>query len=109
MSQHAGVHTALLIGPLIYGKGRGPINQRSMQAPDIAKCIIQLGHGFRLLAGQNAWSNIHVHDLSDQIVALTEAAINQRPGLWNEDGIYCLESGKMVTSPTLADTTLTPH
>ena len=96
MSQRAGVRTTLLIVPLIYGKGRGPINQRSMQAPDIAKCIIELGHGFRLQAARNTWSNIHIHDLSDQIVTLTEAAIEQRPGLWNEDGIYCPENGKMV-------------
>ena len=107
MSQPAGVRTALLIVPLIYGKGRGPVNQRSMQAPDIAKCIIELEHGFRLQAGRNAWSNIHIHDLSDQIVALTEAAIDQRPGLWSEDGIYCLESGNMVMNSTVTDTILT--
>ena len=96
LSRPAGVRTALLIVPLIYGEGRGPLNQRSMQAPEIAKFTIQGGHGFRLQAGHNAWSNIHVHDLSDHIVALTEAAINQRPALWNENGIYCLEGGKMV-------------
>ena len=72
------------------------MNQSSMQAPDIAKAIIELGHGFRLQAGRNVWSNIHIHDLSAQIVSLTEAAVDQRPGLWIEDGIYCLESGKMV-------------
>ena len=96
LSQPAGVRTALLIVPLIYGEGRGPLNQRSIQAPEIARCIIQGGHGFRLQAGHNAWSNIHVHDLSDQIVALTEAALIQPPALWNENGIYCLESGEMV-------------
>lgn len=96
LSQPAEVRTALLIVPLVYGEGRGPLIQRSNQAPEIARCIIQGGYGFRVQAGYNAWSNIHVHDLSDQIVALTEAAINQQPELWNEDGIYCLESGKMV-------------
>ncbi len=107
MSQPAGVRTALLIVPLIYGKGRGPFNQRSIQAPALAKCIIQLGYGFRLQAGQNAWSNIHLHDLSDQIVTLTEAAINhQREGLWKEDGIYCLESGKMVPKSPVTSNTL---
>lgn len=66
LSQPARVRTALLVVSLIYGEGRGPLNR---------------GHGFRLQAGHNAWSNIHIHDLSDQIVALTEAVINQRPAL----------------------------
>ena len=96
ISQPAAGRPARQIVPLIYGKGRGPMNNPSMQAPDIARSIIKLGHGFRLQAGRNVWSNIHIHDLSEQIVALTEAAIDQRPGLWNEDGIYCLESGNMV-------------
>lgn len=107
ISQPAQINTALLIVPLIYGQGRGPTNQRSIQAPEVARCIIQSGHGFRLGAGQNTWSNIHIHELSDQIVALTEAAINQRAGLWKEDGIYCLENGKMVMSPTMTSPTLT--
>lgn len=54
-------------------------------------------YGFRLGAGQNAWSNIHIHDLSDQILA--EAATNQRSGLGNDNGIYCLENGKMIMNP----------
>lgn len=37
-----------------------------------------------------------MHDLSEQIVALTEAATKQRGGPWNEDGVSCLEGGKMV-------------
>ena len=96
ISQPAQVRTAFLVIPLIYGKGRGPGNQRSIQAPEIARCTIKLGHGFRLEAGQNAWSNIHIQDLSNQLVALTEAALNQREDLWSENGIYCLENGKMV-------------
>lgn len=96
ISQPAHVRTALLVIPLIYGTGRGPVNQRSIQAPEIARSTLHLGHGFRLGAGQNAWSNIHIHDLSDQVLALAEAAINQRKGLWNENGIYCLENGNMV-------------
>lgn len=103
ISQPAHVRTALLVVPLVYGRGRGSFNQRSIQAPEIARCTIQLGHGFRLGAGENAWSNIHVHDLSDQIVALTAAAVQQKAGLWNDGGIYCLENGKMVCSPPVID------
>ncbi|KAL8851724.1 MAG: hypothetical protein Q9221_003334 [Calogaya cf. arnoldii] len=95
ISQPAHVRTALLVVPLIYGTGRGPCHKMSIQAPEIARCTLKLGHGFRLGAGENAWSNIHIHDLSDQIFALTEAATNQKTGLWSENGIYCPENGKM--------------
>ena len=107
ISQPAQARTALLIIPLIYGQGRGPGHQRSIQAPEIARCTIQSGHGFRLGAGQNTWSNIHIHDLSDAIVALTEAASDQQSGLRKEDHIYCLENGKMVMNPTVTSPTLT--
>ena len=107
ISQPAQARTALLIIPLIYGQGRGPGHQRGIQAPEIARCIIQSGHGFCLGAGQNTWSNIHIHDLSDALVALTEAASDQQSGLRKEDDIYCLENRKMVMNPTVISPTLT--
>ncbi|OBT82247.1 hypothetical protein VE02_09200 [Pseudogymnoascus sp. 03VT05] len=62
------IKTALLICPLIYGVGRGPGNQRSIQAPEIARVSLKNKEGFKLGAGQNSWSNIHVNDLSDLYV-----------------------------------------
>lgn len=91
--------TALLICPLIYGTGRGSCNQRSIQVPEIAKSTLRLGHGFRLGAGLNAWSTIHIQDLGNQIFSLLRAAVSNKPGLWNTDGIYCLENGRMVRCP----------
>ncbi|OBT76837.1 hypothetical protein VF21_04794 [Pseudogymnoascus sp. 05NY08] len=87
------IKTALLICPLIYGAGRGPGNQRSIQAPEIARVSLKNKEGFKLDAGQNSWSNIHVHDLSDLCLKLVEAAVSQKHGLWNKEGIYCPENG----------------
>lgn len=90
------IKTALLISPLIYGTGRGPGNQRSIQAPEIARVSLKNREGFKLEAGKNSWSNIHVHDLGDLCLKLVETAISKKHGLWNKEGIYCPENGLMV-------------
>ena len=95
------IKTALIVGPLIYGVGRGPLNSRSIQAPEIARITLQQRQGFRLGAGLSCWSNIHIHDLGSLFVALLDAAVDSKSGLWNEDGIYLPENGKMVYSHLL--------
>ncbi|KAM0798619.1 hypothetical protein BDR22DRAFT_823100 [Usnea florida] len=74
LSQPAEVRTASLIGPLIYGEGRGPLNQRTIQALKLPSASSR----------EDMTSVFKLHDLSDQIVALTEAAIIRQPALWNE-------------------------
>jgi hypothetical protein len=92
------VRTALLPGPLIYGRGRGLWNKRTIQPTEIAKTTLQLGHGFRLNGGKNLWNNIHVADLGGLVGLLLKAATEGRnDGLWNRDGIYHPENGKMVS------------
>lgn len=46
------VRTAIVCPPTIYGKGRGPGNQRSIQMPELAKCILQEKKGFQVGAGK---------------------------------------------------------
>lgn len=87
----------MIVGPHIYGVGRGPINQRSVQAPEITRATLQLGHGFKLNEGQNIWSNIHVHDLSNLVSLLVEAAKDGRDGFWNHDGVFNVENGELVS------------
>lgn len=90
------VKSALIVGPHFYGTGRGPINTRSMQAPDIVKATLKLNEGFRLEEGKNSWSYLHVQDLSDLIVLLIEAAVDSKTEkLWGHDGIYIPENGSM--------------
>ena len=50
-SDHPGIRTAIVCPPCIYGKGRGPGNQRSIQMPDLTKCILQEKKGFRVGEG----------------------------------------------------------
>jgi hypothetical protein len=36
-----GPKTALIFPPIIYGKGNGPVNQRSIQIPELSRVAIQ--------------------------------------------------------------------
>lgn len=91
------VKTSLIVGPLIYGVGRGPVNQRSVQAPEIARATLKLGHGFKLNEGKNVWSNVHVHDLASLVSLLVDAAKDGKDGFWNEDGVFNVENGELVS------------
>ncbi|PSN64165.1 NAD(P)-binding protein [Corynespora cassiicola Philippines] len=90
------IKTALIVGPHFYGIGRGPVNTRSIQAPEIARIALKLQKGFRLGEGNNRWSYLHVHDLSDLVAKLVDAAVErQATGIWNQEGIYLPENGNM--------------
>lgn len=83
---------------MIYGHGRGPVNQRSIQIPSLAKATLENGYSPVVGKGLASWSNVHISDVAQLILKLLEAAQskdNQKP-LWNADGIYFAEAGKMV-------------
>lgn len=91
------VRTALIAGPCIHGKGDGPVNQRSIQAPEIARVTLERKKGFRLGQGQSIWGNVHIHDLGRLFVALLEAALAGDGQVWNQNGLYFPENGKLVS------------
>ncbi|RAK96009.1 uncharacterized protein BO80DRAFT_459385 [Aspergillus ibericus CBS 121593] len=86
--------TALIFPPIIYGRGRGPINQRSIQIPELARVTIQRGQGVQVGKGDSTWSNVHVSDVSSIFVKLVEKVLRNEDGeLWNENGLYFPGSG----------------
>jgi hypothetical protein len=98
-SRNPHVRTAIVYGPLIYGKGRGPVNQRSIQIPDLAKVALQHGRGVHVGRGFNTWSTIHIADLTNLFVRLViEASRTSNMQLWNENGVFFAEAGKIVSS-----------
>lgn len=92
--------SALVVGPLIYGKGSGPGNTRTIQGPAIADYALRKGQPFQIGKGESVWSSIHVSDLGRLFTSLLKAAIDGRPGLWNNDGLIFAESGSTVSSQT---------
>ena len=50
--------------------------------------------------GKARWNNVHVSDLAQLFVLLTEAAVsnNTNSALWNEEGYYLVENGEHLWS-----------
>lgn len=93
----ANVKPAIVCPPTIYGPGRGPGNQRSIQVPELSRCTLQKGHGIQVGAGKTFWTNVHVNDLSDVFVALVEAAVaGGGKASWGNEGYYFTENGEHV-------------
>lgn len=97
------VKTALVVGPIIYGKGSGPGNTRTVQGPAIAEYALQKGKPFQIGKGESIWSAIHISDLGKLFVALLRAAIEGRSGIWNNDGVIFAESGSIVSGSLSID------
>ncbi|KAJ6781674.1 hypothetical protein PWT90_01424 [Aphanocladium album] len=91
------VRTAIVYGPMIYGHGTGPVNQRSIQVPSLARSTLQHGYSPVVGKGLAAWSHVHVSDIAELILKLVAAAQkkNSEKPLWNADGIYFAEAGKI--------------
>ncbi|KAE8372033.1 hypothetical protein BDV26DRAFT_274936 [Aspergillus bertholletiae] len=86
--------TAVVYPPIIYGRGRGPINQRSVQIPELSRITLQNKTGYQVGRGLSIWSNVHVTDVSQIFVTLVEKAVAGEEGpFWNENGIYFAENG----------------
>jgi nucleoside-diphosphate-sugar epimerase len=82
------------------GRGRGPSNTRSRQAYELAHLILTGKYVPIIGQGKARWNNVHVSDLAQLFVLLTEAALNNNTSsdLWNEKGYYLVENGEHVWS-----------
>jgi len=91
------VKTAIVCPPTIYGPGRGPGNQRSIQVYDLTSVTLQQGHGVMMGEGQNRWTNVHVHDLSNVYLELVEAAVaGGGKATLDDQGYYFTENGEFI-------------
>lgn len=91
----ADVKTAIVCPSLIYGQGRGPGNQRSIQAYELSRLILERGAGFTIGNEDYMWFNVHVHDLSRLYLSLLEAAVaGGGKASWNVEGYYLVENGE---------------
>lgn len=93
------VHTALILGPVIYGESQGPCNRRSIQIPELARATLKRGRGLQVGEGLNRWTHVHITDLGDLFVRLVQAALEDRPDredVWNTHGVHLVGVGEMV-------------
>lgn len=84
------VRTAIVCPSTVYGPGRGPDNQRSVQVYNYAATTLRRGKGFVINEGTNVWTESHVQDLSNIFLALVTAAMEPGGGkaTWNDEGYY---------------------
>ncbi|KAL4799958.1 hypothetical protein BDV19DRAFT_384797 [Aspergillus venezuelensis] len=91
----SGPKTAIVFPPIIFGKGRGPGNQRSIQVPSIAKNALQRKEAAYVGRGLAKWGAIHVADLAGLFGKLVEKAVAGGEGeIWDEYGLYFVENGE---------------
>ncbi len=91
------VDTAIVCPPCIYGKGRGPGNQRSVQLYELARMTLEQKHGVQVGAGKTRWTSVHVSDLSNCFLKLVEdAAMRAGKATWGKEGYYFTENGDFV-------------
>ncbi|KAJ9607137.1 hypothetical protein H2200_008209 [Cladophialophora chaetospira] len=88
-------HVALIAGPIIHGEGRGPVNRRSIQAPEITRLTLQRGKAPVIGKGLNVWSAVHIHDLGKLFALLLDAAVSKNNNVWNENGLYFPENERL--------------
>ncbi|KAA8647651.1 hypothetical protein EYZ11_004796 [Aspergillus tanneri] len=91
------VKVAIVCPPTIYGPGRGPGNQESVQAYWLTAAVLKRKKGFLVGKGENIWHQVHVQDLSSVYLALGDAAsVGGGNASWNNEGYYLAENGPFV-------------
>lgn len=98
------VKTAVVFAPIIYGKGEGPVHQRSIQVPELCRIAIERGRAVQVGKGQNRWGNVHIADLGELFTLLVMAAAkgSTDESVWGEEGLYLAGAGKEIVSPLRA-------
>lgn len=94
----AAARTAVVGPPCIFGPGRGPANARSIQVYDMVRFGLREGFVPVVGTGLAEWDHVHVHDLSDLVVRLVEAAqdgagLAKDPEVFGEKGYFFCEAG----------------
>lgn len=89
-----GPKTAIIFPPIIFGRGEGPVNRRSVQIPAISRATLKQKSGVYLGKGLSRWGAIHIADLGQLFVKLVEAGVTNSPAaVWNENGLFFAENG----------------
>ena len=97
MENESKIKTAIVCPPTIYGKGRGPGNQRGHQVYELSRVTLEKKSGIQVGPGRTYWTSVHIYDLSDCYVTLVEAAVKQGgKATWGKEGYYFTENGDII-------------
>jgi len=98
IKHHESVKTVIVCPPTIYGKGRGPVSVRGRQLYELAKLVLQKGYIPIIGEGKARWNSVHVGDLSDVYLLLSEKAAkgDTSDELWGAKGYILTENGEHI-------------
>lgn len=94
------IKTAVVLPPIIYGRGEGPVHQVSVQIPALSRVALEKGHAVRVGRGLSRWGNVHVKDIARLFTLLAVAGVegNNDDKIWGENGLYLPGIGKEIVS-----------
>lgn len=94
------IKTAVVLPPVIYGTGEGPVNQCSIQVPGLIRYALKNGRVAQVGKGLNRWGNVHIRDLGRLFGALVDQAVQQNTSedIWGANGIYFTDVGETVST-----------
>lgn len=94
------IRPAILCPPMIYGKGTGVVNTRSIQIPDLAKGALEKGFAPIVGQGKTEWHYVHVQDLSEVFLLLADATQDSSkasdPEIFGPKAYYFVEDGAFL-------------
>ncbi|TDL24605.1 NAD(P)-binding protein [Rickenella mellea] len=68
----------IICPPVIYGVGKGPVNQISMPVPGMIRVALRKRQTVYVGEGTNKWSNVHIDDLMDLYLIVFKLATSGR-------------------------------
>ncbi|KAF4449622.1 nucleoside-diphosphate-sugar epimerase [Fusarium albosuccineum] len=100
------VKILILSPPTIYGIGGGPVNQRSIQIPNLAHATIALGYGPFIGAGKTEWDHVNINDLADLFNKVVEATQDpskrDNPEIFGKNGYFFARGGEHLWADVAA-------
>lgn len=91
------VKPLIVCPPTIYGTGRGPVNTRSVQVPNLALGTLEKGFAPFVGAGKTEWDHVHIDDVVDLILKLVDATQDplkrDDPEIFGLHAYYFAENG----------------
>ena len=76
-AKDTGVPMAIVCPSVIHGVGKGLVKKRSFQIPWLTEAILKRGRGFSVGPGENWWDHIHIDDLAEAYITLTDEALKK--------------------------------
>ncbi|KAF4965683.1 hypothetical protein FSARC_6549 [Fusarium sarcochroum] len=92
------VRFLIVAPPIIYGRGNGLVNKRSLTLPNLTRATIGSGYTPFIGASKAQWGNVLVKDLADLFNRFVEASQDphklDNPEIWDKQAYYFARGGE---------------